>query len=58
MFKKNVDLQNVQLMMNALEHLTDVFGVYSQWDELREFVNNEDKYFPPKRYNKINLSEG
>jgi hypothetical protein len=58
MFKKNVNLQNVQLVMNALEHLTDefevlesgdVFGGYSQWDELREFVNNEDKYFPPKR---------
>jgi len=57
MFKKNLDLQNVQLVMNALEHLTnefevlengDVFGGTSQWDALREFVNNEDKYFPAK----------
>ncbi|PWK23891.1 hypothetical protein LV89_03098 [Arcicella aurantiaca] len=58
MFKKSIDLQNVQLVMTALEHLTqefevlengDVFGGNSQWDELREFVNNEDKYFVPTR---------
>jgi vacuolar-type H+-ATPase subunit C/Vma6 len=58
MFKKKIDLQNVELVMNALEHLTnefeilengEVFGGKSQWDALREFVNNEDQYEIPKR---------
>jgi hypothetical protein len=52
MFKKKIDLQNVELVMNALEHLTnefevleneEVFGGRSQWDALREYVNNENK---------------
>lgn len=52
MFKKKIDLQNITLVMNALEHLTnefevlegeEVFGGKSQWDALREYVENEDK---------------
>lgn len=51
MFKKKIDLQNVELVMNALEHLTnefeilengEVFGGKTQWDALREFVNGEE----------------
>jgi hypothetical protein len=57
MFKKKLDLQNVQLVIKALEHLTnefevlengEVLGGSTQWDALREFVNNDDNYSPPK----------
>ena len=56
MFKKKLDLQNVNLVIKALEHLTneveildsgEVFGGRSKWDALREFVDKDFEALNP-----------